>query len=151
LDDDSVPDMNPIAPEEQSIQTLEPNVEPEDIPVFEDDDVPALEERNGDDESSTGSEAVPNERAKRKRHPNRRIYNDDYHVYAAKAKTRLSTLNDQYLQMLDWKMALRAIRSHDMRAMAALTQQHTDPYDETVKWMHLMLLSSKANSEDTPS
>jgi hypothetical protein len=40
----------------------------------------------------------------------------------------LSTLNDQYLQMLNWKMMIRSICSHDMRAMATLAvQQNTDP------------------------
>jgi hypothetical protein len=39
----------------------------------------------------------------------------------------LSTLNDQYLQMLNWKMMIRSICSHDTRAMATLVRQNTDP------------------------
>jgi hypothetical protein len=147
LDDEIAETLAPPMADERSIQTLEPFIEPDDIP-----DVPDLEENDdSDDKSSTGSEAVLNEQAKRKRRPNRRIYNDDFHVYAANAKTRLSTLNDQFLQMLNWKKAIRAIRSHDMRAMASLMQQHTAPYDDTVEWMHPMILGSKANSEDTPT
>jgi hypothetical protein len=154
LDDEIDNELVPVADDERSIRTLEPFVEPDDVPDFEGDDtIPDLEERDDDDDSSSdGSEvSAPNERAKRKRRPNRRIYNDDFQVYAAKGKTRLSTLNDQYLQRLNWKMAIRSIRSHDMRAMATLTQQHTDPYDDTVDWMHPMILGSKANSEDTPT
>ena len=151
--DDDLSDPTPVKDDDRSIRSLEPFIEPEDIPDIDDmEDIPPLEEHDIDDESSSGSEASrPTERTKRKRRPNRRIFNEDFHVYAAKAKTRLSTLNDQYLQMLNWKMAIRSIRSHDMRAMATLAQQHTDPYDNTVEWMHPMILGSKANSEDTPS
>ncbi len=141
-----------FADDEQSLKTLEPYIEPEDIPSIEgeDEDIPELADK--DDDSSDGSAAsAPNESAKRKRRPNRRIYNDDFHVYAARGKTRLTTLNDQYLQMLNWKMAIRSICSHDMRAMATLTQQNSDPYDDTVEAMHPMILASKANSEDTPT
>ncbi len=67
------------------------------------------------------------------------------------SKTHLTTLNDQYLQMLNWKMVIRSICLHDMRAMATLEQQNTDPYDVTMDWMHPMFLGSKANSEDSPT
>jgi hypothetical protein len=80
-----------------------------------------LELEDQDDDSSNGSEAsAPNERAKRKQCPNQRIYNDDFQVYAARGKTHLTTWNDQYLQILNWKMAIRSIHLHDMRAMATL-------------------------------
>jgi hypothetical protein len=58
-------------------------------------------------------------------------------------------LNDKYLMMLNWMMAIRSICSQDMRVMATLMQQHTDPYDDTVDWMHPMILGSMANSKDT--
>jgi hypothetical protein len=52
---------------------------------------------------------------------------------------------------LNWKLALNAIRSNDLKGMMTEMELHTDPDDRTLDWMSPMIFGAKANSEDTPT
>jgi hypothetical protein len=60
-------------------------------------------------------------------------------------------LNRQFLNSLNWKLALNAIHSNDLKGMMTEMELHTDPDDRTLDWMSPMIFGAKANSEDTPT
>jgi len=68
-----------------------------------------------------------------------------------KQKVPASALNDEYLNSLNWNLAIDALRSNDLKSMMAMMNQDTDPNDNMVEWMHPIFFGSKANSEDNPT
>ena len=87
--------------------------------------------------------------------PNQKVFGQEWVNYQAgkdpKQKLRAGALNDQYLNALNWKLAINLICSNDMRGMMAMMHENTDPEYNTVEWMHPMFLGAKANSEDNPT
>jgi hypothetical protein len=60
-------------------------------------------------------------------------------------------LNQQFLNSLNWKLALNAIHSNDLKGMMTQMETNTDPDDNTLDWMSPMILGAKANAKDTPT
>jgi hypothetical protein len=71
--------------------------------------------------------------------------------YSGRKKVRLDTMNDQYLAMMQWTQTLQMLDSYEFKQMWSLTQDETDLKENTVEWMHPMILAAKANSEDNPT
>jgi hypothetical protein len=67
-----------------------------------------------------------------------------------KQKVPKSALNEQYLNALDWHLAIDMIRSNDLKSMLAVVDQNADVDHGTVEWTHPMILGAKANSADNP-
>lgn len=59
--------------------------------------------------------------------------------------------NSQYLMALQWTQLISSLKSNNTKSMQGLLAQHIDPNDDTLEWMHPMVLASKANSEDNPT
>jgi hypothetical protein len=143
--DDDVADGNAgLDDDDRSITTLSPGVEPDDVPT-----IPGSEPI--EDEAPETPDVERPRRLRRSPKKNRRYHNDDFEVYSASNRVPKGAMNKQYLQSLNWKLALNSIRSNDMRAMMRLMQRHTDPDTNTVEWMHPGLFGAKANSEDNPT
>jgi Reverse transcriptase (RNA-dependent DNA polymerase) len=68
-----------------------------------------------------------------------------------KRKIRAEGLNQQFLMALQWNQLVETLQSADLRAMMNLLEQHTDLENNTVEWMHPMILAAKANAEDNPT
>jgi hypothetical protein len=124
----------------------------------ENEEPPGLEIRTDDSDSEDEDEPKPNVQQSCSGHtlkPNQKVFGQEWLNYQAgkdpKQKLRAGALNDQYLNALNWKLAINLICSNDMRGMMALMHENTDPEYNTVKWMHPMLLGAKANSEDNPT
>jgi hypothetical protein len=87
--------------------------------------------------------------------PNQKVFGQEWVNYQAgkdpKQMLHAGALNDQYLNALNWKLAINLIFSNDMRGMMALMHKNTDPEYNTVEWMHPLFLGAKANSEDNPT
>jgi hypothetical protein len=67
-----------------------------------------------------------------------------------KQKVPKRALNEQYLNALDWHIAVDMLRSNDLKAMLALVERDTNVETNTVEWTHPMILGAKANSTDNP-
>jgi hypothetical protein len=85
----------------------------------------------------------------------RRAFGDEWANYAGfysgKKKVRIDTMNDQYLAMMNWTQTLQMLSSYEFKRMWSLTEDETDLKENTVEWMHPMILAAKANSEDNPT
>jgi hypothetical protein len=74
------------------------------------------------------------------------------HAYKnPKHSVRASLYNDQFLMALNWTQAVESLRSIDHSAMMNLVERHTDIENNTVEWMHPMILAAKANADDNPT
>ena len=62
-----------------------------------------------------------------------------------------SDLNQQFLMALKWNQVVDMIKSKDLAAMMAWTENHTDPDNGTIEEWHPMALSSLANASDNPN
>jgi len=130
---------------------------PEDIDADQfplpdaDDDVPELKESNSDEDDADGgpNSAMPR-RGRRDRRKNQQYWNDDVQVELPKKAPR-AALNQQYLNTMNWNLALLAICSNNLKSMMAQMQQDVDPDDGTLDWMNPMIFGAKANSEDKPT
>jgi hypothetical protein len=76
--------------------------------------------------------------------------NYQYRATPNKQKVPKRALNEQYLNALDWHLAVDTIRSNDLKAMLAILEHDTDVENNTVEWTHPMILGVKANSADNP-
>jgi hypothetical protein len=56
-----------------------------------------------------------------------------------------------FLMGLNWNHVVMSLRSVDHLAMMTLVKWHTDIDENTVEWMHPMVLAAKANAEDNPT
>jgi hypothetical protein len=52
---------------------------------------------------------------------------------------------------INWSQTVKSLRSVDHSAMMNLIQLHNDVENNTVEWMHPMVLAAKANAEDNPT
>jgi hypothetical protein len=68
-----------------------------------------------------------------------------------KHSVRASLYNSQFLMSLNWSQTVESLRSADLSAMMHVIDQHTDVDQNTIEWMHPMVLAAKANAEDNPS
>jgi hypothetical protein len=68
-----------------------------------------------------------------------------------KHNIRASLINNQFLMALNWNRVVESLRSVDHSAMMTLVEQYTDIDENTVEWMHPMVLAAKANAEDNPT
>jgi hypothetical protein len=125
---------------------LDDDDDDEDIP----DDMPGLEDRPDVEDESDDESAQPSRRTRRRRQRNRRYFNDDIQVEMPKRAPR-AALNRQYLNSMNWNLALSAIRSNNLKTMMAQLQQDTDPNNGTLDWMNPMIFGANANSEDNPT
>ena len=107
-------------------------------------------EESEDDEESDDESTGPRGRGHRRKRKNRRYFNDDMQTEMPKKAPR-AALNRQYLNTMNWHLALSAIRSNNLKGMMAQMKQNVDPDDGTLDWMNPMILGAKANSEDTPT
>ena len=62
-----------------------------------------------------------------------------------------SDLNQQFLMALKWNQVVDMIKSKDLAAMMAWTENHTDPDNGTIEEWHPLALSSLANASDNPN
>ena len=143
--------------DELSLLSLPEDVDENDLFSVQDDDdaddVPDLAERDDESVDSIDEEqSSPRRlgRGQRKKKPNPRIWDGEHEVDMPRKAPR-SALNQQFLNSLNWKLALNAIRNNDLKGMMTEMEMNTDPYDRTLDWMNPMILGSKANSEDTPT
>jgi hypothetical protein len=85
----------------------------------------------------------------------RRTHGDEWAnsagFYAGRKKVRIDTMNDQYLGMMKWTQTLQMLDSYEFKRTWSLTQDETDLKENTVEWMHPMILAAKANNEDNPN
>jgi hypothetical protein len=63
-------------------------------------------------------------------------------------KMRSGALNEQYFAALDWEETPRATKSANLKATLAPKESHTDVDENTVEWMHPMMLAAKAKEEN---
>jgi Reverse transcriptase (RNA-dependent DNA polymerase) len=60
-------------------------------------------------------------------------------------------LNHQFLMALKWNDVADNLRNGQLQVMMNLVEQHTDLYNNMVKWMHPMVLAMQANASDNPT
>ena len=89
-------------------------------------------------------------RGHRRKRKNPRYFDGTHEVDLPKRAPR-SALNRQYLNALNWKLALNAIRTNDLKQLTAEMHFDIDPDDGTLDWLNPMVFGTKANSEDTPT
>jgi hypothetical protein len=125
------------------------------------DDVPELFQGLDDNDLDLEAEEVPAPpvsqcspehlgHGHRKKKPNPRIWDGDHEVDMPYHAPR-GALNQQFLNSLNWKLALNTICSNDLQSMMTQMEANTDPDDQTLDWMSSMILGAKANAEDTPT
>jgi hypothetical protein len=81
------------------------------------------------------------------------MFGDNWTQYAGfyngRHKCKLDVFNEQYLAMLKWNKAINMLELNEFQQMWALTE--IDKEEDTVEWMHPMILAAKANSPDNPT
>jgi len=135
-----------------SLLSLPEDIDADQFPLPDADvEMPELEESDSDkDEADGGPDSAMPRRGRRDRRKNRRYWNDDVQVELPKKAPR-AALNRQYLNTMNWNLALSTIRSNNLKSMMAQMQQDVDPDDGTLDWMNPMIFGAKANSEDAPT
>lgn len=117
------------------------------------------EQANGPANIEAQAETQPNPAPATSRHgrptcKNPRLFGDEWVNYQnskkPQQKMHSGVLNKQYLASLHWDKNPGAIKSADLKAMLALMESNTDVDENTIKWMHPMILAAKANSADNP-
>ena len=68
-----------------------------------------------------------------------------------KDKVASKTLNNQFLMALKWSRVIDLLRSHDLSAMNAWMERHTDVDHDTVEEWHPLALAAQANGTDNPT
>jgi hypothetical protein len=146
VDDDDDDDDN------KSLTSLPEGDLPDDVPGPEDYELGSDTEDEAEDAPPPIARRSPERlgRGHRKRKPNRRIWDGEHEVDMPTRAPR-GALNQQFLNSLNWKLALNAIRSNDLKGMMTQMETNTDPDDNTLDWMSPMILGAKANAEDTPT
>jgi hypothetical protein len=147
LDTDAIVETT-VDDDERSLTSLPEGVTEDDIPVLSqdvnDDEIPT----ESTDPGRRSPERLGRGHRTKKRNP--KIWDGDHEVDLPYRAPR-GALNRQFLNSLNWKLALNAIRSNDLKGMMTEMELHTDPDDRTLDWMSPMIFGAKANSEDTPT
>jgi hypothetical protein len=122
-----------------------------DEPISLDDPVPSPN-REPPDPGPRGG------RPTRVRRPNSRVFGPEWAHTSERPpsfgspdrrKVRVHGLNEQYLQSMNWYLAVDALRTSNLRQLWSLTD--VDPDHHTVEWMSPMIFGAKANDADTPN
>ena len=150
--------------DESSLQDSLPDLPPEGDPpgnLDEEDDAVVIEERQQPTTTRGGRHTrrpqrlvetmYTNHQAHIKnRHKRRCGFKANTYAYGKdpKQKVKAGKLNDQFLMALQWTHTVEFLKSKDLRAMMTLLDQHTDPDDKTVEWMHPMALAAQAENDN---
>ena len=137
------------------------------------DEIDTSPERNLPDKDNTTPESIPTPklgRGHRKRTKNKLVWNEDNEVADIAtdpdafltvkprlntldtAKMKMGTLNNAFLHSLDWDTPITSSsnRTTNWTKFATYISRHMDHDHQTWESPHPLLLSAKANDEDTP-
>ena len=96
---------------------------------------------------------TPTRRSTRERKPNRKFRGDEWTNYQksrlANQRVRTGSLNEQYLQSLDWTAVISQLKEGHWKAMATYLDLYTNLNGE-LEWMHPLAFAAKASAEDNP-
>jgi len=114
-----------------------------------------IEINNRDDNPSTSIE--PRRRSgRRKQKPTRLIetmnpHQKSYHYLNRSRKCKLSCIQDGFLMAMKWEYLTDFLHSNDFKLYISNMQQNTDLDQNTVEWLHPMMLMIQANAQDNPN